>query len=192
MTDELWNELRQCMNRYCITPIPQDRYEDNMFFEVPYDVDPYSPYYEPMIKQAVQYKREGNYDDAIKCYIDIFKREKRFNTEIVRYLCKVLICDGELVLAFRFLCSAWYELSTKCGQHLLPSIPAIPWAQLFDATELMGACSCLVNTTDFHTFYIYVTAIANDPSYLMPKYAIPKLLMQAGMIAAKVRNVRLG
>lgn len=173
MTEKVKKELFDCMGNLIAGSMT-----DNMFFELPYDVDPYSPYYEPMIKQAVQYKREGNYDDAIKCYIDIFKREKRFNTEIVRYLCKVLICDGELVLAYQLLAGAYYALSIKCGPHPNPFVPSIPWAQAEDGAKLLNACSVLANSWDVGTFSNYVASVAGNPTYL-PKRSHFQLISQA-------------
>ena len=173
MNDKVRKELFDCMGNLIAGAIT-----DNMYFNLPYDVDPYSPNYEPIIKQAVQYKREGNYDEAIKCYVDIFKREKRFNTEIVRYLCKVLICDGELVLAFQLLTGAYYALSTKCGPYPFPHLPSIPWAQAEDGAKLLNACSVLANSWDVSTFNNYVASVAGNLTYL-PKCSHFQLISQA-------------
>ena len=178
MTEELWNELRQCMNKYCIVLTPQDRYAIDRDLILRFDVNPYSPFYEPMIKQAVQYKREGNYEEAIRCYIKIFNEAKCFNTEIVRYLCKVLICDGELILAFRFLGAAFCELKIKCGPCPNPYAPSIPWAQFDDMDRLVRACFNFVHTQNIKTFCAYAAPIAGDPNY-SPKCDPALLLMQA-------------
>lgn len=184
MTEEVWNELHQCMDRYCITPTPSNQYDISHDYNLQFDVDPYSPTYEPLIKQAVQYKRAGNYDEAIKLYIKIFDDAKCFNTEIVRYLCKVLICDGELILAYKLLGASWDALRDKCGPCPVPSIPSIPWAQINDASQLVKACSELANTRDFRPFCAYVAPIAGNPCYV-PTCNIIDLFMQAYMIAAR-------
>ena len=178
MTDELWNELRQCMNRYCVLPTPQNRYDIDHTLFLRYDVNPYSPFYEPTIKQAVQYKRQGNYEEAIRCYIKIFDEAKCFHTEIVRYLCKVLICDGELILAFRFLASSFSELKNKRGPCPNPYAPSVPWAQFDDMDRLVRACYDFVRTQNINTFCAYAARIAGDPNY-SPKCDPALLLMQA-------------
>lgn len=176
MTDKVKNELFDCMEEYIITPAPTGRFVDLRF-----DVNPYSPIYEPMIKQAVQYKRAGNYDEAIKCYIDIFKREKCFNTEIVRYLCKVLICDGELLLAFSWLAAAAQALMEKFGPSPNPYVPQIPWAQMDDLLNLVNACVNLQKTRNINSFCNYVAPIAGNPTYRL-KCTSNQLFSQANIV----------
>ena len=181
MTEELWNELGNCMDKYSVTPVPTGKFSD-----LRYDVNPYSPTYEPLIKQAVQYKRAGNYDEAIKIYIKIFDDAKCFNTEIVRYLCKVLICDGELLFAFHWLGAAGIALEKKCGPCPDPNVPFIPWAQFQDATELINACIDLRNTRDIKSFCNYVASIAGNPGYVPANPT--DLVMQADEIVRIIKS----
>ena len=181
MTEELKKELFDCMDKFILTPTPTGRFVDLRF-----DVNPYSPIYEPLIQQAVQYKRAGNYNEALKCYIDIFKQEECFNAEIVRYFCKVLICDGELLLAFSWLAAAAQALTNKFGPCPNPYMPQIPWAQLDNLIDLVNACIQLQKTQNIKSFCDYVAPLAGNPAYRLPCTA-EQLLSQANIVIERFR-----
>lgn len=186
MTDEVREKLYQCMDKYNVTLRPTGKLTD-----LRYEVDSYSPIYEPIIKQAVQYKRVGNYDEAIRCYIKIFNEAKCFNTEIVRYLCKVLICDGELLLAANWLGAAYETLVKECGPRPNPFVPSIPWAQFQDALDLINACVDLQETKNLKPFCDYVASIAGNP-YYVPTCDPAKFTMQVNKIVRIANLYRNG
>lgn len=112
------------------------------------EVDPYPISLEPTIRLAVEEKRNGQYDEAIRLYLEIFKKPSGLNADIMAFLFKVLVCDGELVKAQEIIRYAEEALISQVGEkaplRLFPNGPVMgctKWKQTVYRDDLYNACN---------------------------------------------------
>lgn len=147
MTDETKKDLRTFLAGVSIGAIPVS-------------VAPYPMGYEPMIQTAVRDKRSGNYDLAISMYLAIFEHMACGQTEIMRFLYKVLLCDEELGWAFETISLAERALKQQLGSGQW----GMPWAQTVAKRELVAACSQVVRGNK-KVLFDYIYDMAGNPNY---------------------------
>ncbi len=177
MTEEVRKKLFDCMERLRVNSA-----SDWKFTDLRYEIAPCPPACEAVLERAARCRREGKYDEALSCCIDIFRREMYFHLDVMREMCRALICDGELLLAFYLLTASVHELVRRMGPCPVPQVPSVPWAQLDDILRLERACADLVKTRDLRAFCAYAAPIAEDP-YYVPACDLLSLLLQAEEIA---------
>lgn len=109
------------------------------------DVDDYPSRLESKIQKAVDYKRNGKFEDSIEVYLDIFEGERRIFPGILDMMYKSVICSGRIDFAYEVI--AYGEAFAKKAWG--PSSWMGPWSQETRRVELelvLAQCSNLPTT----------------------------------------------
>ncbi len=132
---------------------------------IPIYFDSYPALLENQIQDAVQEKRQGNYDLAISIYLDIFSYEEKVSSAIATYLYKVLIADAtRLDLAYRLIVALEQEVVEKNG---LTTIFGIPWGQTVHRTQLQNVLLTFSENRDMQPLYDYAKQLSGNDNYEM-------------------------
>lgn len=66
----------------------------------------YPPYIENLVQKAVDLKRQGKFNEAIKIYLELITSEKRVFPVLLEYLYKTVLCTGRLDFAYETIVMA--------------------------------------------------------------------------------------
>lgn len=89
-SESLYNQFRELVKRIF----------SKEFNKIVIDCSKYPNYLEDYIQKAVELKRTGSFNEAIKIYLEIIRNENKVFPEVLTYLYKSVLCTGQLDFAY--------------------------------------------------------------------------------------------